>query len=606
MTFKYLFKLGIILMISASCHRDYKNPFDTKVTLSNIYNFQARADGETILLSWITDDQIKTGYIIEKRSPLSPSSDIIIIDDPSQAVYVDTAVITDNPYTYIIQGISDENKSAVSQSVSVTARFPSPYNVRIESISDTSAQISWSDTCRYEHGFTIERKEANAAEWKIIGHSDNDTTQIEDKTLTTNNTYYYRITGYTDRNQSSPSEYGIITTVFPAPSDFSISTSSEDAVQLSWIDNCSFELGYSVKMVIQGQTDTTLIHLAADANQITIDNLDPESGYEFVIIAYTKKHHSDPIIKEISFIEDFQWQQTLSMQKQTISTLCFFDNDHYLASGSHDNTVRIWSTDDWHLVNTAAGDAQDEENQVTALAFISPNNLAIGNQIGSLKIWNVFAWNQTSYLYPNSYPLHDIFISNETNTIFAAKYKYIYHWSVVDWEYQGSLSEHTGNILTLAHSPLNQLFVSGGEDDLIHVWSLNQRSQQQTVTGHTADITTLCFSTDERLLASGSQDQTVKVWSVETWQQVQSLNTQDTPKELVFSQNGHWLICASERMTGWLTSTWQASTLLTDMNTSGVYSLAFSQNGKWLAAGNDQGEILIINAAGQWQIMQAL
>ena len=56
-----------------------------------------------------------------------------------------------------------------------------------------------------------------------------------------------------------------------------------------------------------------------------------------------------------------------------------------LASGSRDNSIKIWNVDSGECIRTLSG----HSNIVTSLQLLSNNKLASGSRDNSIKIWNV-------------------------------------------------------------------------------------------------------------------------------------------------------------------------------------------------------------------------
>ena len=83
---------------------------------------------------------------------------------------------------------------------------------------------------------------------------------------------------------------------------------------------------------------------------------------------------------------------TLKGHVDSVLNITFSPNGEYLASGSWDNTIRIWDMNTFKEIATLKGHA----NEVWDIAF-SPNGeyLASGGNDKTIKIWDVDAKSKT-------------------------------------------------------------------------------------------------------------------------------------------------------------------------------------------------------------------
>jgi WD40 repeat protein len=152
-----------------------------------------------------------------------------------------------------------------------------------------------------------------------------------------------------------------------------------------------------------------------------------------------------------------------------------------LASGSHDNTARLWSVAD----GSPKASLAEHTGAVRAIAF-SPDGkrLATGGSDCVVKLWDVH----------------------------AAK-------SVATFE------GHSGTVCAVAFSPDGATLASGSEDRTIKLWNVapNAAPRQPgdlplraTLERHTAAVWCLAFSPQGKTLASGGLDNTCRLWNPQT------------------------------------------------------------------------------------------
>ena len=84
-----------------------------------------------------------------------------------------------------------------------------PTNLEAEALSSSEIKLSWNDNSDNEEGFKLERK-TDSSEWNEIATVNANTTTYNDKDLTPNTKYYYRVKSY---NQGGESEYSEIISI---------------------------------------------------------------------------------------------------------------------------------------------------------------------------------------------------------------------------------------------------------------------------------------------------------------------------------------------------------------------------------------------------------
>jgi WD40 repeat protein len=81
------------------------------------------------------------------------------------------------------------------------------------------------------------------------------------------------------------------------------------------------------------------------------------------------------------------------------------------------------------------------------------------------------------------------------------------------------LTEHTGNVESVAYSSDGKLFASGSWDGsvlLYEIDSFGNATLARTFTGHLGAVISLSFSKNTKYLVSGSKDYSVRIWNIDT------------------------------------------------------------------------------------------
>ncbi|KAH7926561.1 WD40 repeat-like protein [Leucogyrophana mollusca] len=156
-----------------------------------------------------------------------------------------------------------------------------------------------------------------------------------------------------------------------------------------------------------------------------------------------------------------------------IMGVAYFPDGKRIASGAHDNTVRIWDAQTggriMELVGHTAG--------VNVVA-ISPDGkrIASGAHDHTVRVWDA----QTGKLL------------------------------------LGPLEGHKDWVMSLQYSPDGKLLASGDRENKIHIWDSGTGGLTLVIPGHTDAVRTLSFSPDGKRLVSGANDNTIRMSDVAT------------------------------------------------------------------------------------------
>lgn len=197
-----------------------------------------------------------------------------------------------------------------------------------------------------------------------------------------------------------------------------------------------------------------------------------------------------------------------------ILSLDFSPDNTILASGSDDETVRLWNTKTWQQE-----DLIECEDRVRCVRY-SPS----GEHIGIATASNIQIWKPDTSERVANLEIDEVidnlwlaWIPDGTRILSLSQIEedcIIWEWDSSTWQQVGEpWEDHSRDIRDIALNSNGTLIASASEDNYVRLWQLSDR-QNIAVFKHSNEVHCVTFSTDDRHILSGGADNKILKWQV--------------------------------------------------------------------------------------------
>lgn len=285
---------------------------------------------------------------------------------------------------------------------------------------------------------------------------------------------------------------------------------------------------------------------------------------------------------------------TLEGHTGAVLSVSFSPDGNLVASGSVDNTLRLWRVDEAVLLRTMRG----HPFPVLTLQF-TPDGaiLATGSTDGLGRLWRVSNGKLTGYLNGHAGWVTSLDMSNDGKLIVSCAEDYTVRiWRTVDGKLVQTIDEGMAAINDVKFSPDNESIAWAEADGNVRLRTL-AGSWLHFLKDTDEAATSIAFSPDGRSLAVGYADGAIRILDVVNGDLMGVVQGHgDAVSSLTFSLDDHWMASGSLDSTIRLWSLEDQGATIIPLfilggHTGSVNSVAFSPKGALIASGSSDSTV---------------
>jgi len=389
------------------------------------------------------------------------------------------------------------------------SNLPPPKNLKIKTLSETSIELSWTNSLLNESGFIIERRAINSGvDFSAIG----ETTSLlfTDSDIQKDKQYLYRVKAFrgTDTTRSSEEisvQFEVSYMISKHFSEYGGSPDSKTPLAMQLNDTWMI-YSFQNKSYFYYYKLLTFVHTSYStygAENIVTD-LDIY-GDERIVIATSS-----------GFVFGREYPQfgnnkTYLLSDGPVTDVLFLDDKSIFASAAYDGEIKVVDYDFLRLV-TSYYDVQYGKNVI--LAYDKRNDILISaSESGYMTQYNIENEEIRLTQYMGNPITAICFDKNKNRLYFGQQNGVIKIWNVETNALIDSFFAHNGTVTDIKIAQDGDVLISGGKDNTVKLWNFSPIKNFRSFSdvNYLSGFITLAVSNDLNIIATSVKN-SITVW----------------------------------------------------------------------------------------------
>jgi len=285
-----------------------------------------------------------------------------------------------------------------------------------------------------------------------------------------------------------------------------------------------------------------------------------------------------------------------------VTSVSYSPDGARIASGSRDNTVRVWDARSGAELAVLRG----HEEMVASVSY-SPDGarIASGSDDNTVRVWDARSGAELAVLRGHENHVTSVSHSPDGSQIASGSWdNTVRVWDARSGAELAALRGHEGWVTSVSYSPDGARIASGSDDKTVRVWDARSGAELAVLRGHEREVESVSYSPDGARIASGSgasyghMDNTVRVWDARSGAELAVLRGHESQVTSVsYSPDGARIASGSEDNTVRVWNACSGAGLAALRGHEGeVRSVSYSPDGARIASGSDDKTVRVWDA----------
>lgn len=316
-----------------------------------------------VTLNWKDNSNNETGFTIERSINNGTYSTLTTLG-ANIVTFTDNNVTSGTNYSYRVRAFNSSSNSTYSNiataTITSTTLVSAPTNLTATAnTGSTSVALNWVDNATNETGYTVERSNDNGTTFTNLATLGANVTTYNDTTVSTGNTFSYRVRAFNTTVNSAFSNVATVTltntTTVNTPTNLTATANTAStAVTLNWVDNATNETGYIVQRATNNGTYTTVGTLAANIRTYNDNTVTTGNSYSYRVRAFNGTVNST--FSNVATVT-LSSNTTLATPTRVAANGIYSDGFYItwdLVSSATSYDIQLWMNGAWTIVGSSS------------------------------------------------------------------------------------------------------------------------------------------------------------------------------------------------------------------------------------------------------------